>query len=543
MTQLISPIAGWGAATAVTPFGTQAVRVRFDGADLPVVQTALLENPLPGQLEVIAGADTIVVTATSAAALPGLVDALAHIHPGSDDSGPHQRTPVPIDTVYDGEDLPELAAVLDMSVEALIAAHTTQQWEAAFLGFAPGFAYLRNVSIRPVLAGIPRRDTPRTVVPAGSVALADDYSTVYPHPSPGGWQLIGRTDTVVWDLSRPEPALITTGTPVRFRACRPTATVRTTPVPDSDTARSATAGQTPVRPGLQVVAPGMQSLYQDRGRTGFAHLGVSGSGAADRASAARANRLVGNPATATVIEAAIGGLHLVAESDEVLVVTGAEVPLAIRSPRGDWEPGNDTPFALREGDHLILGTAVRGRLAYVAARGGFRVDAQLGSSSTDTLSGLGPPPLGPGHHCEVDPAPVGAVVGDPEHPPAMPGPETTTLRVVPGPDADWFDAEQLDRFYDTVWTVTPASNRVGSRLSGTPLKRARQGELASQGAIVGAIQVPPSGLPVLFHADHPVTGGYPVIAAVADVDLDRAAQIPFGGRIRFTPTPSRRGIR
>ena len=250
-----------------------------------------------------------------------------------------------------------------MSVEALIAAHTAQQWEAAFLGFAPGFAYLRNVSTRPLLAGIPRRDTPRTAVPAGSVALADDYSTVYPHASPGGWQLIGRTDTVVWDLSRPEPALITAGTPVRFRACRPTTTVRATPVPDPDTARSATAGQTPARPGLQVIAPGMQSLYQDRGRTGFAHLGVSGSGAADRASAARANRLVGNPPTATVIETAIGGLHLVAESDEVLVVTGAEVPLAIRSPRGDWEPGNDTPFALREGDHLILGSAVRGRLA------------------------------------------------------------------------------------------------------------------------------------------------------------------------------------
>ncbi|HAS11760.1 MAG TPA: urea amidolyase, partial [Acidimicrobiaceae bacterium] len=125
------------------------------------------------------------------------------------------------------------------------------------------------------------------------------------------------------------------------------------------------------------------------------------------------------------------------------------------------------------------------------------------------------------------------VVGHPELQPDLPGTGVTVLDVVPGPRADWFDAAALSSLCGQDWEVKPQSNRVGMRLQGTPLQRTRQGELASEGTVAGALQVPPEGLPVLFLADHPITGGYPVIAVVVDSQLDLAAQVPIGGRIRF----------
>ena len=125
------------------------------------------------------------------------------------------------------------------------------------------------------------------------------------------------------------------------------------------------------------------------------------------------------------------------------------------------------------------------------------------------------------------------VVGNPELQPEYPGTGVTVLDVVPGPRADWFDQAALDSFAAQDWAVLPQSNRVGMRLDGNPLRRSRQGELPSEGTVAGALQVPPEGLPVLFLADHPITGGYPVIAVVVDSQLDLAAQVPIGGRIRF----------
>ncbi|MFD1213897.1 urea amidolyase, partial [Arthrobacter sp. GCM10027362] len=133
-------------------------------------------------------------------------------------------------------------------------------------------------------------------------------------------------------------------------------------------------------------------------------------------------------------------------------------------------------------------------------------------------------------------APPGAVVGFPEPPAAEPA-EVTELRFVPGPRAEWFTEAALAEFGRQLWTVTPQSNRIGLRLDGTPLTRARTGELNSEGTVTGAIQVPPSGLPILFLADHPVTGGYPVAGVVLSADLDKAAQLAPGAMIRFVPCP------
>ena len=192
-----------------------------------------------------------------------------------------------------------------------------------------------------------------------------------------------------------------------------------------------------------------------------------------------------------------------------------------------------TPFALLDGETLTIGAPQSGFRSYLAVRGGVDTAPVLGSRSTDTMSGIGPAPLAAGQLLAAGGEAESGVVGHPELQPDFPGTGVTVLDVVPGPRADWFDADALASFCRQDWEVKPQSNRVGMRLQGTPLQRTRQGELASEGTVAGALQVPPEGLPVLFLADHPITGGYPVIAVVVDSQLDRAAQVPIGGKIRF----------
>jgi allophanate hydrolase subunit 2 len=170
--------------------------------------------------------------------------------------------------------------------------------------------------------------------------------------------------------------------------------------------------------------------------------------------------------------------------------------------------------------------------SYVAVRGGFDLPLVLGSRSSDSMSGIGPGPLLAGTVLRVLPAPPTSVVGAAE-PAVDPPAAVTVLRYIPGPRADWFSADTLADFDRTDWAVTAQSNRIGLRLDGRALERARGGELPSEGTVSGAIQLPASGLPVLFLADHPVTGGYPVLGVVLHTDLDKAAQLGTGARIRF----------
>jgi biotin-dependent carboxylase-like uncharacterized protein len=188
---------------------------------------------------------------------------------------------------------------------------------------------------------------------------------------------------------------------------------------------------------------------------------------------------------------------------------------------------------LLDGEVLTVGAPKRGVRSYLAVRGGVAAEEVLGSSSTDTLSGLGPAPLAAGDVICTGDATVSQVVSSPELQPDFPGPGVTLLDVVPGPREDWFDGAEVESFYSQEWEVTPRSNRVGMRLAGEALQRSREGELPSEGTVTGALQVPPEGMPVLFLADHPVSGGYPVIGVVVDHQLDLAGQVPIGARIRF----------
>ena len=277
---------------------------------------------------------------------------------------------------------------------------------------------------------------------------------------------------------------------------------------------------------LTVLAPGPLTTVQDDGRPGQAALGIGRSGACDRGAARLANRLVGNPVDAAVLEVTLGGLAVRAGTDLLIVTTGARCPGAPHA----------APVVLRRGAELRLGTPASGLRSYLAVRGGIAVPPVLGSRSTDLLAGLGPPVVTAGAVLPVG-EPAAPLPGVDLAPVAEPPAGAVTVPVLPGPRTDWFGDAGWAALTGRPWQVTSDSNRVGLRLDGAPLERLRDGELPSEGMVRGAVQVPPSGTPVLFLADHPVTGGYPVIGYVPDADVDRCGQLRPGQSLRFTAAP------
>lgn len=284
----------------------------------------------------------------------------------------------------------------------------------------------------------------------------------------------------------------------------------------------------PETPWLEVVATGPLTTVQDLGRVGLGALGVGHSGAADAPALRLANRLVGNPETAAALEVTFGGLEVVAHGCMTVTVTGAPCPVAVDGR----EHGAYGVVRVPDGAVLRLGTPRTGLRSYLAVRGGIDVPEQLGSRAADTLAALGPAPLAPGDRLPVGTA-TEAHPGVDVAPVPVPEDGDVTLRVVDGPRADWFTPAAHAALVSQPYEVTSDSNRVGMRLSGSVLERSQDQELPSEGMVCGALQVPPSGQPTLFLADHPVTGGYPVIAVVVPADLPRAAQVRPGQRITF----------
>lgn len=269
---------------------------------------------------------------------------------------------------------------------------------------------------------------------------------------------------------------------------------------------------------IEVLAPGPLATVQDLGRQGFAALGVARAGAFDRAALRLANRLVGNPDRAAAVEITLGGLAVVLADPATVAFTGA-----VCRGAPDW----GVALSLPAGTTIRLRTPDSGLRSYFGVRGGLDVPAVLDSRSTDTLSGIGPAPLRTGDRLPVG-SELGSVVGAGA---AQPATHPGALPVRFGPRDDWFTTSARRTLVHATWTVRPESDRVGIRLAGPALDRARSGELASEPTLPGALQVPPDGRPILFGPDAPVTGGYPVIAVVTH--LDPAGQLRPGDTLRF----------
>ncbi|MCF3122405.1 biotin-dependent carboxyltransferase family protein [Streptomyces arenae] len=276
-----------------------------------------------------------------------------------------------------------------------------------------------------------------------------------------------------------------------------------------------------------VVRAGALTTVQDLGRPGHAHLGVPRSGALDLPAARLANRLVGNPPDAAVLETTVNGCAVRPRRAVTVAVTGAPCPVTVDGRPAPW----GAPVRVPAGALLDVKTVVSGVRCYIAFDGGVAGDPVLGSRSTDLLSGLGPPPFADGAVLALG-RPDGTYARVDTAPQPAP-PRELVLRVTLGPRADWFTESALTTFTTRAYRVSPASNRIGLRTEGPALERALQGELPSEGMVLGAVQVPPDGRPVVFLADHPTTGGYPVVAVVREADLAAAAQAPPGTPVRF----------
>jgi len=539
-----------GAALAhlrVLPLGTDGVLIETDGLDESLALFgALLAQPVAGILDVVPAARSVAVrflpTLLPISSLMSVIRSL----PTSRDAATQGRL-VEIPVRYDGEDLAEVARLSGLSVDEVVDRHSDATYTVAFTGFAPGFAYLTGGD--PALA-VPRRATPRTVVPTGAVAMAGEFTGVYPRESPGGWQLLGRTDVALWDLAERVPALLQPGMRVRFVDVDELASDRAT-ADDAEAAVAASAAgaaaETPTvaerpRPdrALVVTAPGPFSILEDLGRPGRSGLGVSRSGAMDHRALREANRLVGAATGSAALEMAYGGLEATARGDLVLAVAGAPVPLTVHGAHGVRHAVPGAAFALDDGDVLVVGAPPRGVYSYLAVRGGWEAETVLESASGDVLARIGPERLETGDELGVGRAwseSVAAAAPDAQRSVSAPD-EVTFLDVVLGPRDDWFTPEAVERLTGQRYTVTAQSNRIGLRLAGEqPLTRAVDHELPSEATVSGALQVPPDGQPVLFMADHPVTGGYPVVACVVGDQLDRAAQVPVGASVRFRVVP------
>jgi KipI family sensor histidine kinase inhibitor len=511
----------------ILPFGERAVLVEAQTQQEVIGLHAGLEASRPaGVTDLVPAARTILVRVDPRILAPSAARSwIASVDPRPTTAAAAAEVVVPI--VYDGADLSDTAALLGISPDELVRRHRGARWTVAFTGFAPGFGYLVSPDW---LFDVPRLDAPRTRVPAGSVGLAASFTGAYPRETPGGWRLIGTTPARLFDPQSAAPALLEPGAAVRFesRADAPVPAHSTASAASASATDAATGGPTSP-PGIVVLEPGLSATVQDLGREGAGHLGVARAGAIDRTALRAADRLVGNSEGSAGIEVTMGGFRAIAQRDLWFAVAGAWGPVRV----GGRAVDPYTAHQWRAGEELHLDWFAHGARAYIAVRGGIDASPTLGSRSTDRLAGIGPGPLAAGSVLRVGSAvdgPIPAVAVTAWSPPHD---DELDLELAPGPRADWFEASSLAALYDSVWEVTGAADRVGIRLDGPQLVRARAGELPSEGMVPGALQVPPHGRPTILLADGPVTGGYPVIAVVTDASLDALGQARPGTRLRF----------
>jgi len=425
---------------------------------------------------------------------------------------------------FDGPDLDEVAEATGMAVDAVVDLLLGADLEVAFVGFAPGFPYLTGLP--DALAALPRRATPRTSVPAGSVAVAGGFASVYPRATPGGWNLLGRSAAPLFDPHRRPHSRMSPGDRVRFVIDR-----SPPDRPVEDEAPRALLGDDGHR-ALVVVEPGLLDLVQDAGRQGAAAMGVPRAGAADGDALALVNLLLGNHPAAAVVESTGAGPRLRVVGDAHLAVVGAgpgSVDVSI-----DGHPVPDaTVVPVADGQVVSVGRIRRGLRAYVGVAGGLETPRLLGSRSSDVLSGLGPGRLRAGDRLARG-AP-GRVRGTLDRPAATPA-GATVLRVLPGPHlaGAGSGSDAVERLAAMPWRVGARVDRVGVRLE--PVGHRGPwcgGPVASTPMVTGAVQLPPDGHPIVLLPDHATVGGYPVVACVITADLPLLGQLAPGDAVAF----------
>lgn len=531
-------------AAAARLAGDSALLLQWEAAIDPAVNARAVAVAQAVQAANVAGVRDVVPTYRSVAVhldpLRTDVDAVRRMleRGAASDALPTRGRRVEVPVTYGGDagpDLEEVAARTGLSVEEVIARHAGVEYRVFMMGFLPGFAYLGTVDER---IATPRRSTPRVRVPAGSVGIAGRQSGVYPIASPAGWQIIGRTPLPVFDPQRTPAALFAPGdsvTFVRTDARRGAAFDRPAVAPSDPSGAVARTGIPLGRDAnardVTVLRPGLFTTVQDRGRWGYQSSGVPVSGAMDPVAHRIANAVVGNPPAAATLEATLVGPELRFGDATTIAIAGADLSATVDATSVPME----TAVRCRPGSILRFGQRRAGARAYVAFDGGIDVPLVLGSRSTHLLSNMGGVagralragdilPLGP----PVDPPVVRRRSAEP------PRSTATRLRVLAGPQREFFEDEALELLQRTRFTVGSESDRVGYRLhADVAIPHADERVMISDATFSGAVQVPASGQPILLMADRQTTGGYPQIAVVITADLSKAAQLAPGDGVEF----------
>ncbi len=487
-----------------------------------VAAASRLERERPrGFLGAVPGARTLYVELDPEASDRQELSSLLGAAETSSDA-PLRRT-LTIPVVYGAEagpDLGELASRANLSADEFARRHAQETYRVAFLGFAPGFAYLTGL---PDALHAPRLATPRTRVPAGTVAIGGAYTGIYPGETPGGWRLIGRTSVQLFDADSDPPAIFAPGDRIVFE---PAAMGLETPRPALIPAPADTGGP----PLFRVVSPGVFGSVQGGPRYGWSRWGVPPGGAMDPEALARGNERLGNPADAPALEMTLVGSELAVLADAIVFVSGAEPEVELNGRAMEM----DEPRRVRTGDRLKVARIQGGARTYLCVEGG------LGLSSRPRLS----PRVHKDDvlHLPVPPSPRPPVPYPPRVP-ASPCPRVrsgslsrsseTVVRVVLGPQRDRYTQEGLATFLSSIYRVSLASDRRGIRLEGAPIELARPPDIAPEGTPLGGIQVASDGLPIVLGPDRPVTGGYARIATVIRADFPLLAQAVAGSGVRF----------
>ena len=510
------------------PIGDTAVAVRIAAAApaamlerVRAAAVALEAAGIPGVTDVVAspGRVTVVYDPATIAGCEPLARAVAAVV-GTAATVTSAGTRHEIPVVYDGPDLDEVCTARRLDRRDFCTAHCDPDYVVESIGFLPGFGYLAGLP--PALA-MPRRTTPRTRVPAGSVGIGGGQTGVYPSASPGGWNLVGRTDVVLFDPAASRPSALAVGDHVRFTAADPPPPRRAPDAPRHPT--------TPAEPAITVERPGLFTTVQDLGRPGHRSSGVPLSGAVDPVALRLANLLVGNPASAAALECTLVGPTLRFDRAAIVAQAGAVF--------GGLPMGRAVHVAA--GSVLDLGHATAGCRGYLAVAGGIDVAPVLGSRSTLVVAGLGgcggrPLVAGDrlaigrpdGHASPAFDATRTTGLDDPMLLTVSAGTARCTVRVIAAQaDADWGVP-----VWSHAFRVSSRSDRMGVRLEGAAVA-APPADRASVAVVPGTIQLPPDGLPIILLADAQTIGGYPVIGQVIAADLPRVAQLRPGAEIGF----------
>ncbi|NJR42552.1 MAG: 5-oxoprolinase subunit PxpB [Akkermansiaceae bacterium] len=418
---------------------------------------------------------------------------------------------IEIPVCYGGEFGPDLDAVASekcMSREEVIGVHSGGIYTVAAIGFSPGFPYLLGL---PEELHLPRRNTPRLEVPAGSVAIAGKQGGIYPFASPGGWHLLGRTDLSLFDPQAAHPALLKSGDRVRFIPVEKCGSIEKSPAAIAPSSER----------WIEVIHPGALTTVQDLGRSGYESSGVSPGGAVDAQALRIANLMVGNDEGAPALEICMIGPVLKFHFDAVIALTGA----------------TGKPQSIAAGQIVHFSKHSNSLRAYLAIAGGIIVPKILGSAATDLRAGFGGfqgRALQAGDRLEIGKAPRSPKFGSWHVRRAMNGMmREIELRFLPGAQADWF-SENAHRFFrEELFEISPNSDRMGARLSGSSLDLIQPREMISQPVVNGSVQVPPDGQPIILLAERQTIGGYPQIAHIISTDLPKLARAWPGAKVRF----------